>query len=113
MLRTAFYKALRDVDERYGTYGSDIELCQQVRRANRKLVILRNVTAIHYWAESPVKASALEGDRAHGTAAFLGKHYGGAAGTSFRAKKGLGALLTFRFPVVAGALSGSKIDGTS
>ncbi|MCU1330175.1 MAG: glycosyltransferase-like protein [Bryobacterales bacterium] len=113
MLRMSFYKSLREVDDRFGTYGSDAELSAQVKRANRKLVILRNVTAIHFWAKSPVKASVLGGDRAHGTAAFLGKHDGVAAGMLYRLKTGLGAVATFRFSVMAGAFSGAKIDGSS
>lgn len=112
MLRAFFLKALRDVDERYGNYGSDAELCQQVKRANRKLIILKNVTAIHEWPLSPERPSDLEGDRAHGTAAFLGKHHGAMAGILYRMKTGLIALLTFKFSVVFGAFSGEKIDGT-
>lgn len=113
MVRMFFLKALGNIDERYGNYGSDAELSAQVRRANRKLVILRRVTAVHAWAASPVKKSALEGDRAHGTAAFLGKHHGFMAGILYRVKAGLGAVFTFRFGVVMGAFSGVKIDGTN
>ncbi|NDJ13214.1 MAG: glycosyltransferase [Acidobacteriia bacterium] len=112
MLRTSFLKALRNVDERYGNYGSDPELCQQVKRANRKLVVLKNVTAIHEWPGSPEQASTLEGDRTHGTAAFLGKHHGVMAGMVHRLKAGLMAVLTFRFAVIGGAFSGEKIDGS-
>ena len=49
-----FLRALRHVDERYGTYGSGIELCAQMRRAGKKVVILHSVTAIHESAASPV-----------------------------------------------------------
>ena len=113
MMRAHFLKALRHVDERYGNYGSDAEISAQVRSANRKLVILRGVTAVHEWAASPVKKSALEGDRAQGTAAFLGKHHGFVTGMMYRLKVGLAAVFTFRFGVVMGAFSGVKIDGTS
>lgn len=112
LLRTSFLKALRNVDERYGNYGSEAELSQQVKRANRKLVILKQVTAIHEWPTSPEKASTLEGDRVQGTAAFLGKHHGMMAGMMHRLKTGLMAVLTFRFAVIGGALSGEKIDGS-
>jgi GT2 family glycosyltransferase len=111
MFRMFFLRALRHIDERYGNYGNTIELCAQVRRASRKLVILREVTAIHEAVESPMNAGALEGDRTAGTAAFLGKHYGFMAGILYRIKSGLGGLVTFRFKVVAGALSNLKIDG--
>lgn len=113
MFRAFFLRALRQIDERYGNYGSDIEMCAQVRRANRKLIILSDVPAVHRQKESPMKKGALAGDRAAGTAVFLGKHHGFVSGMLYRLKAGLGGLATFRFGVVAGAFSGMKIDGTS
>jgi hypothetical protein len=62
---------------------------------------------------SPVASGALEGDRAAGTAAFIGKHHGFISGLIYRLKTALGALFTFRFSVLAGVLSGQKIDGTA
>ncbi len=112
MFRAFFLRALRHVDERYGTYGGSIELCAQIRRAAKKIAILRSVTAIHESLPSPVAQSALDGDRAAGTAAFLGKHHGFASGMIYRLKTALGALFTFRFSVLAGVLSGQKLDGT-
>ena len=112
MFRSFFLRALRHVDERYGNYGSGIELCAQMRRAAKKVVILHSVTAIHESMASPVPAGALQGDRAAGTAVFLGKHHGFASGLIYRLKTGLLALLTFRFSVLSGAISGQKIDGT-
>jgi len=72
MFRAIFLRALRHIEERYGTYGSDIEICAQMRRAAKKIIVLQSVTAIHESAPSPVSASALEADRVAGTAAFLG-----------------------------------------
>jgi N-acetylglucosaminyl-diphospho-decaprenol L-rhamnosyltransferase len=112
MFRAFFLRALRQVDERYGAYGSSIEICAQLRRAARKVVILHSVTAIHERGASSVPRGMLEGDRAAGTAAFLGKHHGFASGLIYRIKTALGALFTFRFSVLAGAISGQKIDGT-
>ncbi len=111
MFRTHFLKALRHVDERYGNYGSEIELCQQVRRANKKLVILGGVTAMHEGPLSPMRKGALAGDRADATASYLGKHYGLVSGMLYRLKSGLGGLLTIRIGVVLGAFGGEKIDG--
>ncbi len=113
MFRTFFLRALRQIDERYGNYGSIVELCAQIKKANRKLVILREVTAEHKASRSPMQASALEGDRASGTAVYLGKHFGFMTGMLYRLKTGLAALLTFRFKVASGVFSGVKIDGTS
>lgn len=112
MFRAFFLRALRQVDERYGAYGSSIEICAQMRRAAKKVVILHSVTAIHENVASEVPPGALAGDRAAGTAAFLGKHHGFLSGLLYRVKTALGALVTFRFSVLAGAISGQKIDGT-
>ena len=113
MLRTFYLRALRHIDERYGNYGSDIELCAQVRRSNRRLIILAAVTAEHSASPSPMARNAIEGDRAAGTAVYLGKHHGTFAGLLYRFKVGLGALFAFRFKTIMGAFSGVKIDGTS
>ena len=41
MFRAFFLRALRQIDERYGTYGSAVEICAQMRRAGKKIVVLR------------------------------------------------------------------------
>lgn len=111
MFRSFFLRALRQVDERYGNYGSGIELCAQMRRAGKKVVILHSVTAIHESGASPMASGALAADRASGTAVFLGKHHGFVSGMVYRLKTAVAALFTFRFSVLAGAVSGQKIDG--
>jgi GT2 family glycosyltransferase len=113
MFRAFFLGALRHIDERYGNYGSDIELCAQVKRASRKLIVLTDLTAVHEPSTSPMKAGSLQGDRAVGTAAFLGKHHGFMTGMLYRLKTGIGAIFTFRFSVVSGVFSDVKIDGTA
>ena len=112
MFRSFFLRALRHVDEHYGTYGPAIEIPMQVRRANKKVVILHSVTAIHETSPSPVPAGDLAGDRAAGTAVYLGKHYGFTSGSIYRLKTAITALLTLRFSVLMGVISGQKIDGT-
>lgn len=111
MFRAFFLRALRQVDERYGTYGSAIEICAQIKRAGKKIVVLKTATAIHESLPSAVPDTILEGDRAAGTAAFLGKHYGFATSLIYRSKAALGALFTFRFSVLGGVVTGQKIDG--
>lgn len=111
MLRAFFLRALRRIEERYGNYGSSIELAVQMQRAAKKIIVLQSVTAIHESATSPISAGALEADRVAGTAAFLGKHHGFVSGMLYRLKTGLIGLLTLRFDVAAGAFSGQKIDG--
>jgi GT2 family glycosyltransferase len=112
MFRQFVLHSLRQIDERYGNYGSDIELCSQLRRASKKIVVLRAVAAIHETEASPVPPDVLEGDRVAGIAVFLGKHHGFLASLIYRLKTALSALFTFRFQALAGALSGQKIDGT-
>jgi GT2 family glycosyltransferase len=112
MFRSFFLRAIRQIDERYGNFGSSFELCWQVRRASKKLVVLHSVTAIHEISASPMSRGALAGDRAAGIAAYLGKHEGFAGGLLYRIKTALAALFTLRFSVLAGVLSGQKIDGT-
>ena len=113
MFRSFFLRALRQIDERYGNYGSEIELCMQVRRANRRTVILRDATAVHEGLKSAMSKSTLAGDRVNGIAVFLGKHNGFVSGILYRVKCALSGLFTFNFKVLAGALAGAKIDGTS
>ena len=113
MFRTFYLRALRQIDERYGVYGSAVELCAQVRRSGKKIVILSDVNAVHYALPSPLGRADLEGDRAAGTAGFLGKHYGFMAGLLYRIKTGLAGVLTFRLKVAAGAFAGQKVDGSA
>jgi N-acetylglucosaminyl-diphospho-decaprenol L-rhamnosyltransferase len=108
MVRTTFLRNMGHIDERYGNYGSGIEICARIRSSNRKIVILSRISAIHDATPSPVRKSTLEGDRASGTAAFLGKHYGFGASLLYRLKTGFAALFTLRFSV----LGGTKIDGS-
>ena len=108
MVRTAFLRSMSQIDERYGNYGSALEICAKLRSSNRRIVVLSRVTAHHDAVASPMPQSYLDGDRAAGTAAFIGKHYGFAAGLWYRVKTSLLALVTFRFAVLGAA----KIDGS-
>jgi len=112
MFRSFVMRSLRHLDERYGTYGSGMEICTQMRRAGKKVVVLHDVTAIHESTPSPVAASTLAGDRAAGTAVYLSKHYGFMSGLIYRLKTALAAFFMLRFSVLLGAVSGQKIDGT-
>ena len=112
MVRAAFLRAMRYLDESYGSYGSDLDLCWQLRNAQKKIVIPREVKAVHDQSPSPVSNSLLEGDRACGTATFLGKRHGMMAGALYRVKTSIVALFTLRFSVVSGLLGGTKVDGT-
>jgi hypothetical protein len=113
MFRQFVLHSLRQIDERYGNYGSDIELCAQLRRAGKKIVVLRSVTAIHESEPSPMYSNVLAGDRVAGIAVYLGKHHGFFNALLYRLQVALSSLFSLRFQALAGALSGQKIDGTS
>jgi GT2 family glycosyltransferase len=98
MARAQFFRSMGKIDERYGNYGSAMEICAQIRTSGRKIVVLGDVTAVHGSDPSPMPAGSLKGDRATGIAAYLSKHYGMAAGLAYRMK-------SFAF-------TGTKIDGS-
>ncbi len=112
MLRGFFLKAMRHIDEHYGNYGSAPDLCAQAtRRAGKTVRIIKSVRAVH--AESPTPASSVStADREIGTAVFLGKFYGAAAGWKFRIASACGSVFGFRWGIAKNLLSGQKIDGT-
>ncbi len=107
MVRASFLRNMGHIDEHYGNYGSDIEICARIQSSNRKVIILGSAPAKHETSASPMPKKYLDGDHAAGTAAFLGKHHGFAAGLVYKLKTSLKALITFRF----GVLSAKKIDG--
>jgi len=114
LVRKFFVKGLNYLDERYGDSWSDAELCYQIRRVSRKTEALPLVTAL-YTPGSPYAESArtiLAADRVHGAAVYFGKHYGFLSGMVFRIKAILKALFTFRIPLFAALVSGTKIDGS-
>jgi N-acetylglucosaminyl-diphospho-decaprenol L-rhamnosyltransferase len=110
MVRRFLLDALRKIDERYGNYGSDVELSMQVRRANKKIVIVEGAMAIHR-PEAQEERSEFTADRQLGTAAFLGKYHGFAAKLKYLIGSILGALFTFKLGRARYLISGQKIDG--
>jgi hypothetical protein len=105
-------------DERYGQFGSNLELVVQVKRAAKKIVLLFTAKAVcnpgdGVWqpAEAAAKAD-LDADYASGIIAYAGKHYGWAAALKLRILGILRALVTFRFGVLTRLISGQKIDGS-
>ncbi len=114
LVRKYFVKGINYLDERYGEFWSDAELCYQIRRSSRKTLALPQVTAL-FTPNSPFSASSetiLNADRVHGAAVYFGKHYGFVSGLLFRIKSILGALFTLRLPLFMALLSGTKIDGS-
>ena len=111
MVRAFFLKAMRQIDERYGNFGSDLDLCAQViRRANKKIRIVQSVRAVH--ASIPAQSTLLSADCAIGTAVYLAKYQGTAVGLKHRATSVLNAIVSFRWPLAKHLLASQKIDGT-
>ncbi len=122
MIRSLSLKAMGQIDERYGTYGSDAEICYQVRRAGKRVLLVPGTRVVHY-GRAPGDAgsrAARDADFKLGMAVYLQKRYGVVRGLMYRVAAVVGAfgrLLTFRdfsyqFSLVGALASGQKIDGT-
>ncbi len=114
LVRKYFVKGINYLDERYGEFGADAELCYQIRRASRKIVAMPQVTALFTYG-SPYSDSSrniFAADRVHGTAVYFGKHEGFTTSLLFRIKSTLKALFTLRFALFWALISGTKIDGS-
>ena len=114
LVQKYFVAGINYLDERYGEFFSDAELCYQIRRASRKTLVLPPVTAL-FTANSPYSDSSrtiLAADRIHGAAVYFGKHYGFMSGLLFRLKAILKALVTFKLSLFLALVSGAKIDGS-
>jgi GT2 family glycosyltransferase len=109
MIRRFFLTAMREVDERYGQYGSDADLCFQIRRAGKKILILPQLRTVHQGGEDSALKQA---DMRSGIARWLGKYYGVSAGVKSRIGAAFGALGGFRLSELKYIVSGQKIDGT-
>ena len=110
MMRRSLFTAIRQIDERYGQFGSDADLCYQIRRAGKKILLAPQARARH---EGRAEESTLrQADRRHGTAAWIGK-YGGVA-SGLRAQIGgiFGALGSLQLGLLKYLLSSQKVDGS-
>ncbi len=124
MVRKQFIRAFNWFDDRYGEFGGDLELAFQIRRANKKLVVLpavqADLVAAPPLAVDSAGAATLHADRAHGVSVFLAKHFGWFAGFRFRLSAllyTLGQVATFRSPgfqfrVLGALVNDQKVDGT-
>jgi GT2 family glycosyltransferase len=120
MVHRRFLAGMRYLDERYGQYWWDLELCRQLRSAGKKILVLTDVPVSYAEAPAAEEAAIDSADRALGAATYLRKHSGLMAGIRFRmgtALYSLGQALSFRDPGFnfrrfTAILSGQKIDGT-
>ena len=122
MVRKFFLTAMRQIDERYGTYGSDAELCFQAVRSGKRVLIAPSTMVVHHGRaalDAPGRG-ARDADFLLGVAVYLRKRFGIVRGLLFRLAAVFGALggvLSFRdfryhFALLGALVSGQKIDGT-
>jgi GT2 family glycosyltransferase len=110
MLRVFFVKAIRQIDARYGQFGSDADLAAEIRRASRKILL---VPTARVWHRGAAAYSTMErADFLQSRAVFLGKYHGFGAGLKARIASVLGPLAGFQFGELRYTLNGQKIDGT-
>jgi len=122
MFRSFFLRAMRQIDERYGTFGPDAELCFQVQRSGKRVLLVPSTRVVHHGGrELDARSRALrDADFQLGMALYLRKRYGVVRGLVFRIGAALSAfgglliLRDFRYHLALfGALwTGQKIDGT-
>ena len=110
MMRRFFFTAIRQIDERYGQFGSDADLCYQIRRAGKRILLVPRARARH---EGRSDESALrKADRQQGAAAWIGKYGGFASGLRAQIAAIFGALGSLQLGVLKYLLANQKVDGS-
>lgn len=121
LVRGYIFQAMRQIDERYGVFGSDAEICFQIRRAGKKVVIVPEAKAVHHGSmETSTAIRALRSaDQDLGIASYLSKHFGfisglkSRIGATFRALAGLLRMrdLLFHLARLRYLIQGKRING--
>ncbi|HSW51532.1 MAG TPA: glycosyltransferase [Bryobacteraceae bacterium] len=124
MVRSYFLKGLRYIDSRYSHAWWDLEICTQIGRAGKKILLLGSARVIQHPPGLEQPPSSVRGliaaDRAIGAAVWCGKHYGWFQGVKFRVVAILRALASlaslreagYRFSALSCLVSGQKFDGS-
>ncbi len=118
MVRTATVRAMNYLDERYGEFGSDIDLFTQARRAAKPILLPAGARARcrrgeDIWQpEDASSRTALSADYAHGIIAYTDKYYRWTAAIRIRLRIWLKALAGLHLGLLNQVLSGNKIDGS-
>jgi len=110
MARVYSIKAIRQIDERYGQFGSDADLAAQMLRASKKILLVPAAVVKHL--DNREYTAHERADFRMACALFAGKYRGFAAGLRARLASIFGPLLGFRFGELRYTLAGQKIDGT-
>jgi GT2 family glycosyltransferase len=110
MMRRPLFTAIRQIDERYGQFGSDADLCYQIRRAGKKILLVPQARARHAGraAESTLRVA----DRKLGSTAWIGKYRGFWSGLWAQIGTIFGALGSLQLGVLKYLLASQKVDGS-
>jgi glycosyltransferase involved in cell wall biosynthesis len=129
LVRAQFLRGMNYFDEKYGQFGSNLQLFAQIRTAAKRIVVLAGARAVSHegeglWKPSDTAARAdLCADYAAGLIRYA-RYWGLGASLRMRAKilaaallKAAAALLTFgdagfRAAVLTRVLGGARIDGS-
>jgi len=111
MVRVFYIKAIRQIDEHYGQFGADADLAAQIKRANRKILLVPDARVRHEGRTNEY-TSGERADLQLARCTFVAKYKGFAAGLQARIAAVFGALFGFRFGELIGVAGGQKIDGT-
>jgi GT2 family glycosyltransferase len=110
MLRAFVIKSIRQLDERYGQFGTDADLAAHIRSGGKKILLVPQARARHHGGSD--WDTLRRGDFELGRLTFLGKYQGFAAALKARLGAILGALVSFRWGELRSTFGGQKIDGT-
>jgi N-acetylglucosaminyl-diphospho-decaprenol L-rhamnosyltransferase len=110
MMRRSLFTAIRQIDERYGQFGSDADLCFQILRAGKKILLVPQARARHEGREA--ESALRKADRKHGTAAWIGKYRGFGSGLREQIAAIFGALGSLQLGVLKYLLASQKVDGS-
>ncbi len=110
MMRVFLIKAIRQIDEHYGQFGSDADLAAQILKASKKILLVPNARASH--EGSGGYSTAERADFLLSRVVFLEKYRGFGAGLQARLSAIFGTLFSFKFGEFSRIISGQKIDGT-
>jgi GT2 family glycosyltransferase len=124
MVRKFNLRGINYLDEKFGQFWADADLCFQILKAGKKIFLIPDARAIVHPAEQLYFSSSgralLDADRATGASRFASKYFGFAAGLKITAGAALytaGQMFMFRDPGfqasrLIGIVSRKKVDGT-
>jgi hypothetical protein len=113
LVRKQFIRGMNYFDQRYGHYWGDADLAMQARRAGKKMMLYPGLRAVLHPDPDPLENQPIAAyDRAVGAVAFVSKYEGLGAALSLRLTLAAGALADMEFGRFAALLRGQKLDGS-